>query len=149
MIQRIQSLFLFAIAGTSTILILKPFETVKDSAGTYFVSLMPGALINIVKPVIYAPMAINFIIIALSLYTIFKYKNRRKQIKFCQIILALSTILIGNMFVFTFLNTPNETAIVDYTKYAFIPAINIVLAFFARWFIKKDDNLVRSADRIR
>lgn len=149
MIQRVQTLFLLAIVGLSTILIFKPFEIIKDFNNVYLVSLMPGCLSDIMKPAIYGPMALNFIIIILTLYTIFKFKRRTKQIKFCQIILVLSTLLIGGMFMFTFAKTENPLAVVDYTKYAFIPAINIVLAFLARWFIKKDDRLVRSADRIR
>lgn len=149
MIQRVQTLFLLAIVATSSLLFFKPFEVVKNDVNTFFVSLMPGALINIVKPAIYAPMALNSIIIVLSFYTIFKFKNRRKQIKFCQVILALSAILIGSLFAFTFLKTESSNVVVDYTKYSFIPAINIVFAFLARWFIKKDDKLVRSADRIR
>lgn len=149
MIQRIQTLFLLAIVVSSSILFFKPFEVVKDGVSTFFVTLMPGALSTMVKPTIYGPMVLNFIIMTLSLYTIFKFKNRRKQIKFCQIILALSALLIGNLFTFQFLKTGDPNAAVGYTKYAFIPAINIVLAFAARWFIKKDDKLVRSADRIR
>jgi hypothetical protein len=149
MIQRVQTLFLLAITGSSSLLLFKPFLVVKDGENTNLLSLMPGCLIDIVKPVIYAPMALNFIILALSLYVIFKFKNRRKQIKFCQIILALSALLIGSMFALDFLNNENANATVQYTKYAFIPAVNIVMAFMARWFIKKDDKLVRSADRIR
>jgi hypothetical protein len=149
MIQRVQTLFLLAIIATSSLLFFKPFEVVKDGVSTFFITLMPGALSDIVKPSIYGPMALNFIIIILSLYTIFKFKNRRKQIKFCQIILALSVILIGNLFAFSFLKTESSAVVVDYTKYSFIPVINIVFAFMARYFIKKDDKLVRSADRIR
>lgn len=149
MIQRIQTLFLLAIVATSSILFFKPFEVVKDGINTYFVTLMPGALSAMVKPTIYAPMALNFIIMILSIYTIFKFKSRRKQIKFCQVILALSAILIGTLFTLIFLKIENPAVVVDYTKYSFIPAINIIFAFAARWFIKKDDMLVRSADRIR
>lgn len=149
MIQRIQTLFLLAIIATSSVLFFKPFEIVKDGVSTFFITLMPGNLSHIVKPTIYAPMALNFIIIGLSAYTIFKFKNRRKQIKFCQVILALSAILIGNLFTFTFVKLDVQGLATDYTKYSFIPAINIIFAFFARHFIKKDDKLVRSADRIR
>lgn len=149
MIQRIQTLFLLAIIGTSSLLFLKPFMVVKDGVSTYFLNLMPGTLSQMVKPTIYAPMALTFIVIGLSAYTIFKFKSRRKQIKFCQIILALSALLIGSMFTFQFLKTEDPNAIVGYTKYAFIPVLNILFAFAAHWFIKKDDKLVRSADRIR
>lgn len=149
MIQRVQTLFLIAIIGLSSILFYKPFQVVKDNESTFFVTLMPGSLPDMVKPTIYGPMALNFIVMALAAFTIFEFKRRRRQIKICQIIFALSAILIGNLFVFTFLNTENSNAVINFTKYAFIPSINIVLAFLARYFINKDDKLVRSADRIR
>lgn len=149
MIQRIQTVFLLAIIATSSILFFKPFEIVTEGMSTYFVTLMPGKLTHLIKPTLYAPMALNFLIIGLSAFTIFKFKKRRKQIKFCQVILALSAILIGNLFTFTFLKSEGAELTTDYTFYSFIPAINIVLAFMARYFIKRDEDLVRSADRIR
>lgn len=150
MIQRVQTLFLAAIIGLSTLLFFKPFQIVKDDGvSTFFVTLMPGALPGIAEPIIYLPIVLNFIIIAFSIHAILNFKDRRKQIKICQVILALSAILIGTLFTLTFLNLKSSELIVDYTVYSFIPAINIIFAFLARFFIKKDDKLVRSADRIR
>lgn len=149
MIQRVQTLFLLAIIGFSSILIFKPFEMVKNGGEIYLVSLMPGALTGFIKPTIYGPMALNFMIILLSMATIFQFKRRRKQIKYTQVILALSTLLIGSLFVFEFTKIVSTNLTVDYTVYAFIPAVNIVLALLTRYFIIKDDKLVKSADRIR
>src|SRR4051812_10112519 len=112
MIQRIQTVFLSAIILTSSVLFFKPFEVVKDGVSTFFVTLMPGTLSAIVKPAIYGAMALNFIIMLLSLYTIFKFKSRRKQMKFCQVILALSAILTGNLFGLSFLKIENPGVIV-------------------------------------
>jgi hypothetical protein len=148
MIQRVQTLFLLGIVLLSLLLFFFPFEHINVGDTKYFLNLMPGCLKNMVKPFIYIPIALNGVIILLSLYTIFKFKKRKKQIKFTQLIMVLSGLLIGNLFTFNFLKT-EEAFSVNYRIVAFIPAINFVLAFLARYFIKKDEDLVKSADRIR
>jgi hypothetical protein len=148
MIQRVQTLFLLAIVLLSLALFFFPFELINVGDTKYFLTLMPGCLKDMVKPFIYIPMALNAVIILLSLYTIFKYKRRKKQMKFAQLIMVLSGLLIGNLFTLNFLKI-EEAFNVNYKVVAFIPAVNFVLAFLARYFIKKDEELVKSADRIR
>ena len=149
MIQRVQTLFLLGIIGLSSILFYMPFQILKDGVNTYMISLTHTSLGGIMKPTVYGPIALNFIIIFLSAYTIFKFKRRSKQIKYTQLILVLSAALIANLYLLRFTKIENPDLIIHYTKYSFIPVINIVFAFLARFFIKKDDKLVRSADRIR
>ncbi|HWY13319.1 MAG TPA: DUF4293 domain-containing protein [Bacteroidia bacterium] len=149
MIQRVQTLFLLAIIGLSTILFFMPFQILKDGVNTYLISLTHSSLKGIMKPTVYGPIALNFIIILLSVYTIFKFKRRSKQIKYTQIILVLSAALISNLYLLRFTKIDSPDLVIHYTKYSFIPVINIVLAFLARFFIKKDDKLVKSAERIR
>lgn len=149
MIQRIQTLFLLAIVALSFLLFFYPFAQVNIGDSKYILTLLPGCLKTMVKPFIYIPIALNGIIILLSLYTISKYKRRKKQMKFCQLLMVLSAILIGNLFTLNFVKSGDVPPIMDFKFVAFIPAINVALAFLARWFIKKDDDLVKSADRIR
>ena len=149
MIQRVQTLFLLGIIGLSTILFFMPFQVVKEGINTYFISLGQGSLMSLMKPTIYIPIALNFIIIILSAYTIFKYKRRSKQIKCAYIIMLLSGAMISSLLIPKFTKIESPELIIHYTKYSMIPAINVFLAWFARFFIKKDDKLVRSADRIR
>ena len=149
MIQRIQTLFLLTLVTLSVILFYIPFAQINIGDSKYLLTLMPGCLKTMVKPFIYVPIALNGIIALLSLYTISKYKRRKKQMKYCQLLMLLSAILIGNLFTLNFVKAGDVPPIMDFKFIAFIPAINIVLAFLARWFIKKDEDLVRSADRIR
>jgi hypothetical protein len=148
MIQRVQTLFLLGIALLSLLLLVLPFEQINVGDTRYFLNLMPGCLKQMVKPFIYVPIALNGIIFALSVYTIFKFKRRKKQMKFAQLLMVFSALLMGNLFTMNFLKT-DATAVIDYRVAAFIPAVNIILAFLARMFIKKDEDLVKSADRIR
>lgn len=147
MIQRVQTLFLLGIALLSLALLFIPFEHVNVAENKYMLSLMPGCLKAMVKPFIYVPIVLNAVIFGLSLYTIFKFNRRKQQMKFAQLLMVLSVLLMGSLFSMNYLKV--EDTAVDYKIAAFIPAINIVLAFLARMFIKKDEELVKSADRIR
>jgi hypothetical protein len=126
-----------------------PFQVLKDGTSTYLITLPHGFLKGIMKPTIYGPMALNFIIMAFSAFTIFKYKRRSKQIKYTQIIMLLSGFMISSLLIPKFTKIESPELIIHYTKYSMIPAINVFLALLARFFIKKDDKLVKSADRIR
>lgn len=148
MIQRVQTLFLLGIALLSLALLFIPFEQVNVAENKYMLSLMPGCLKAMVKPFVYVPIALNAVIFGLSLYTIFKFNRRKKQMKFAQLLMVLSVLLMGSLFTMSFLKV-EDPAVVEYKFAAFIPAVNIVLAFLARMFIKKDEELVKSADRIR
>jgi len=149
MIQRVQTLFLLAIVALSLLLFFFPFAQINIGDSKYLLTLMPGCLKALVKPFIYVPIALNGIIILLSLYTISKYKRRKKQMKFAQLLMLLSAFLIGSLFTLNFIKPGEIPSIIDYKPVVFVSAINVVLAFLARWFIKKDDDLVKSADRIR
>lgn len=149
MIQRVQTLFLLAIIGLSAILFFMPFQILKDGVNTYLITLPHGFLNDIMKPTIFGPTAVNVIIMILSFYTVLQFKRRSKQIKYTQIILVLSVALIANLYILHFTKIESPDLVIHYTKYSYIPVINIVFAFLARYFIKKDDKLVRSADRIR
>jgi hypothetical protein len=156
MIQRIQTLFLLAIAIFSALLIFIPFETVTIKStepglvlGTYSLCLSPTCIKEGVSGFIHVPMALNAIILILALVTIFLYKNRKRQMKLSQLLLVLSALLIGSLFVMPLVKGEANMMDIDYKIASFIPAINSICAFLAMRFIKKDEELVRSADRIR
>jgi amino acid permease len=125
------------------------FEEVNAGGQSYQISLLPSTFGEHVKGFIHLPMAINAIILILSLVTIFLYKKRKQQMKLASLLLVLSALLIGNLFVFHFVKDQSSADVVNYKIASFFPIINCILAFAARHFIKKDEELVRSADRIR
>ncbi len=88
---------------------------------------------------------------AAAAYSIFQYRNRLLQIKLgalnslvlCLIIVCIYiNIVQGNKL----LNVPAEG---NFQIGFFLPVGAIVLNLFSNWFIRKDEKLVKSADRIR
>jgi peptidoglycan/LPS O-acetylase OafA/YrhL len=88
-----------------------------------------------------------------ALVTIFMYKNRKQQIKVSQFLLLLNTALIVSAFLL--IDTaksmlPMSGDILVKHKISMIfPLLSIILIFLAIKAIKKDEELVRSADRLR
>lgn len=75
------------------------------------------------------------------------YRNRRKQMKTCVFAMFLHLVWLFNYGVFAFVLVPNTTFHVKLA--ACLPLVALLLTWMARRAIKKDDDLVRSADRIR
>ncbi len=148
MIQRKQSLFLLGTAVIAIVIIFLPFQTLTTTETVWALCLMPGCSAEIMNSSIYAPMILNFLVIALSLVTIFQYKNRVLQYKLANLVALLNVFVIGLFFLLSF-TKETITGTINFSIGAFLPVLGIILAFLAAHFIKKDELLVRSADRIR
>ncbi|WP_010522295.1 DUF4293 domain-containing protein [Aquimarina agarivorans] len=132
MIQRIQSVYLFLAALVSGILSYF-FPTGFDKVGTidapyYYESFLVSAL--------------------LSFIIIFVYKNRRLQFVLGRLNILLNVILLG-VFVYLTLNVSGEAFASEKGIGRFIPVLSIVLIVLANKAIKKDEQLVKSVDRLR
>jgi len=141
MIQRIQTLhLLFVVIFTLIALFLPPFIVyMSEGASEYHYSDL-----NYMDILIWA-------ILALSLIAVFLYKNRKLQLKLVKVavIFTLAWVIWLAVEVLQILNSIPEDA-------EFRPDVSIllsVLALFALLLaikgIKKDERLVRSADRLR
>jgi peptidoglycan/LPS O-acetylase OafA/YrhL len=137
MIQRTQSLFLFLVVLCGSFLLAVPFIAYPTSP--------PLFLRN---PMDIIPIA-NYFSILLGVIAIFLYKNRKLQIRCCHVLVTLNIILFASLLLFS-----NQLYDHDFEKGklqwpAYLPVIAIIDAFIAGRYIKKDEELVRSADRIR
>lgn len=159
MIQRIQSLLLLLAIVCSVLLIFFPTLLLFPAAG--LVGDVYG--ISALKTDVYSggnhkllmlnwPLIIlNSLIILLYIVIIFGYKKRLQQVKICNITLLFQALLI-----LLFLYESRQVAALAGENYtsspgwgvAFLP-ISILLIFSARYYILKDEALVRSADRLR
>jgi len=150
MLQRIQTIFLFLITLFSVLQLFVPFQTINTYENTIQVYLSPTKHNESTQAIIHLPLIICLLITILSVVAVFMYKKRSVQMKLCTLIALVSLSLTASLFLFTYakLEDKHET-IISYHVAAFIPLINIVLAFIAKRFIKRDDELVKSADRIR
>ena len=84
----------------------------------------------------------------LSLVTIFLFKNRKLQFVLGRVNILLNFILLG-VFVYWLLTVPGEMQISEKGIGMFIPVLSIVFLVLANKAIKKDEDLVKSADRFR
>ncbi|MBC7693876.1 MAG: DUF4293 domain-containing protein [Burkholderiales bacterium] len=147
MIQRKQTLFLLAVAILSGIQYCLPFQKVTSSETSWPVCLMPGCSPEI-NSNIYFPMVLNTLVLILSILIIFLYKNRVLQFKLTNLTILFNVVIIGLFFLLDFVVIEAGRTI-SFQFGAFLPVISIVFAYLASHFIKKDEQLVRSADRIR
>lgn len=136
MLQRIQTIYLFLAALVSGGLIFF-FELWENAAGEpVYVEELPLVLGLFLGSAL------------LSLVTIFLFKNRKLQFVLGRINIILNLILLG-LFVYWSLNVSGESNISEKGIGMLIPIISIVFLVLANKAIKKDEDLVKSVDRLR
>lgn len=84
----------------------------------------------------------------LSLISIFQYKKRQSQFVLGRLNIILNFILLG-LFVYQLLISPGESQISEKGVGIFMPIFSIVFLVLANKAIKKDEDLVKSVDRLR
>jgi hypothetical protein len=145
MIQRIQSLFLILTAGIFGVLFKFPFAT-SDKPSAQF-------LADKVFDITDHPALLGLAILGsvLAVVSIFMFKNRKLQLKLGYLIIVMAILLPA----VAFLLFTNESASIDPTVKVFdqvgmfLPLGAILFASLANYFIRKDDKLVKSMDRLR
>jgi len=85
---------------------------------------------------------------AISLVSIFMFKNRKLQFVLGRLNIILNLFLLG-VFVYWSLTLPGEIDISEKGIGMFLPIISIVFIVLANKAIKKDEDLVKSVDRLR
>lgn len=85
---------------------------------------------------------------ALTLLGILSYKKRQHQFVIGRLNIILNLILLG-LFVYRSLSISGETAVSEKGIGMFLPIVSIVFLALANKTIKKDEDLVKSVDRLR
>lgn len=136
MIQRIQSIYLLIVVFLSGGMpFLVPLW--KDGEGVEILAIdKPGVL------------GAFFLSALLALISIFLFKNRKGQFVLCRLNIVLNFILLG-FFVYWLLMMPGGMEISEKGIGIFLPIISIVFLVLANKAIKKDEDLVKSVDRLR
>lgn len=88
------------------------------------------------------------IVATLALISIFLFKNRKKQFVFNRINILCNLIILG-VLVYWKLNSSGEVEISEKGVLVLVPLISIVFLFMANRAIRRDEQLVKSADRLR
>ncbi len=146
MIQRIQSVFLLLAAGSGFGMLAFPFATTPQAVQTsqLFADGTYSTGDNIGLLVLFAVAG------ALALANIFLFRNRQTQIKISRfaIIADILGFVLAVVLLWQDATNIGETAIQDGVG-AYLPVAFLVFAILALRFIKKDEMLVKSMDRLR
>ncbi len=84
----------------------------------------------------------------LALISIFMFKNRKLQFVLGRLNIILNFVLLG-FFVYWTLMVPGEMQISEKGIGMFLPVLSIVFLVLANKAIKRDEDLVKSVDRLR
>ena len=136
MLQRIQTIYLLLAAGVSAGLIYvfeiwstsPDVKVFADDINYVFAAFLTSAFFSII--------------------TITRYKNRKSQFMLGRLNIILNFFLLG-FFVYQSLNISGETAVSEKGIGMFLPIVSIVFLALANKAIKKDEDLVKSVDRLR
>jgi uncharacterized membrane protein YczE len=147
MIQRIQTFFLLVATLLQALLLKSNFYSLKVELNNVLYSAWQS--INTGSNEIHTNIlhiVLQFLLMGITLYTVFIYKNRPQQMKLCMY-LILGTLLSFAFALYNLFTT-------NYSEYHFafgtyIISILVIIYISAYFFIRKDDNLVKSVDRLR
>ncbi|KUJ59623.1 transcription termination factor Rho [Flavobacteriaceae bacterium CRH] len=138
MIQRIQTVYLlltFVVTGVLVFFI--PLWTLNNGQAFYFMQDQVYTVLLGLSTM-------------LSVISIISYKKRQNQFVMGRLNIILNLILLG-LFVYRSLNLSGDTTTIVSEKGIgmFLPIVAIVLLVLANKAIKKDEDLVKSVDRLR
>lgn len=134
--QRIQTLFM-SVVVLLAVCLLFVFEVGVDANG---VALYGKDIV-----LVFFESVLTMLIVIVA---IFQFKNRQNQFVLNRVAILIQFFLLG-FFVYRALSVPGEGLTSEKGIGAFVPIVSIVLLALANRAIKKDEDLVKSVDRIR
>lgn len=137
MLQRIQTVYLLlSVIFTGVLPFLFPLWTLENGNKYMFFQ-------NQFYPILFALST------SLAFISIFSYKKRQNQFVLGRLNIILNLILLG-LFLYASLNLSGEDLKVSEKGIGmFLPIVAIVVLVLANKAIKKDEDLVKSVDRLR
>ena len=153
MIQRIQSVYLFIAAVLSALLLTGTLMEMKDIFGNIYTMGAFNMTVSIEgKTQVQSLLPLTLIIAAVPLacfVSVFLFRNRPLQVKFtlASLLLALGSLFVASFYVIM-LGKKIEMSYIWHIKAVF-PLIEALLCWLAYRAIRKDEEKVRSMDRIR
>ncbi len=88
------------------------------------------------------------VLILVGLLSVFSFKNRKRQILLNNISLIINALLVG-LLIYWLLNLPGGIQFPEKGIEPIFPFISIICLLLANVYIKKDERLVKSVDRLR
>jgi hypothetical protein len=143
MIQRIQTVYLLMASVISGVLIFV-FNLWKSIEKSIFALDLFYSESNLLRsiPILFLVASI------LAFVAIFIFKNRKLQFVIGRLLILIHLILLG-LLIYVSLTLPGEAAVSENGIGMFLPIFAILLLVLANKAIKKDEDLVKSVDRLR
>ncbi len=147
MIQRIQSIFLLLASVSAFALFAIPFGTTPEPVAES--EIYTDGVYNIQDS--RSLLTLFCIAGALALVSIFMFKNRKTQLIFTRLAMVANIVGFILAIVFYYNNAAEMQGIDQQENYLGfgLPLIFLLFAILAQRAITKDDNLVKSSDRLR
>lgn len=154
MLQRIQTLYLVLALAVGVCWFFLPSALLQGGAVVYVLS--GAGLVSEKGLYLYVTLplpVLNATCCALSLIAIFRYGNRPYQVRLCRLSMLLCAcdfalaVLLSRLGMA--LSVFPEGASVAYRPGMVLPLLALLLLWMAAWRIRKDEELVRSVDRLR
>lgn len=144
MIQRIQTVYLVLalLVSSSLPFFLNIWENLVG-VNVFAFDLIDSEVLNLkLIPILFGISAV------VSLITVFKFKNRQTQFVLGRINILINLFILG-LLVYHLQSLSGEIFISEKGIGSTLPLITIVLLVMANRAIKKDEDLVKSVDRLR
>lgn len=136
MLQRIQTVYMILSALALGALYFW-FPAVENASGVVIISREEPLVFGLI-----------FASIALAIITILSFKKRQLQFVLNRLNIILNFVLLG-VFVYRSLTLSGETLVSEKGIGVLLPIISIVFLVLANKAIKRDEDLVKSVDRLR
>lgn len=149
MIQRIQTIWFLLASAVAVLIFFFPVVELSSDSVIHvheYESISIAGIDNLIQTG-YIIAGLTGFIAFLSFIGIFMYKKRNLQMRICVFISLLVIFLVLLITYFSWSKFSNPGAAVGLS--AILPLIIFIFILMARRAVKKDDELVRSVDRIR
>ena len=156
MIQRVQSIYLiliFVLVGVMSFLPLVIFQT---SDHVFYMNLFYFEGVEHLSfafdlPNIWPIAALAIVLALLSVYSLFRFQNRKQQMLLNMINMLVNFGLLISIFLYadsvaSFADVKGE---VIYDVAAYFPIVTVLLLILANRNIRKDEKMVKQSDRLR
>lgn len=158
MIQRVQTLYLLVAAILGVVLFfvgIAQFNYIEYEKSRIIVLSLLGRnqtdfnQISVLEEN-FVTIGVNAFVIFDCIAAIFLFKNRKTQIMLCKFI-SLAILVLTGLLAFSIYGLLNTQGLVsrEFLSGSIFPLVMLILVNLAARSINKDENLVRSADRIR
>jgi Na+-translocating ferredoxin:NAD+ oxidoreductase RnfA subunit len=145
MIQRIQSIFLL-LSGLSFLALFKvPFAMSTEPIP----NLLSDLFYNVQdSPILMALAGVGGLV---TIGAIFLYNNRGLQLKMTNlsIIASILLVVVAVLLMYNERTLTTKASLIEDQLGIYLPIISLALSIFAGRYIRKDENIVQSMDRLR